>query len=146
MRGRPAETFISRGRPKEAVLLFARGFAPLTRKTLGGDASRPRLHWSRMFVWRIPLVYFAVLTATIAVVMMLSFVIEARRRVASALLRGILTSSGIGVVASPALVNSMADTELRELSKLGVSAHQGFAVFVAPAVVAGMLLVVCYLH
>ena len=79
-----------------------------------------------MYVWRFPLVSFAILVTTAVLVLGLSLVLAARRRTANVLLRAILLSVGIaGVAASSVVVYAIAEIELRGLIELGVFKHYG---------------------
>lgn len=94
-----------------------------------------------MYVWRLPLVSFAVLATTVVLVIVLSWLFAARRRTASAVARGVLSGCGIlAVLASPFLMYAITEVELRRLMRLGVFGHYGVPVFLAPAAAAIALL------
>jgi hypothetical protein len=98
-----------------------------------------------MYVWRFPVLSFAILVVTSGLVAVLLLLIELRARNPNSVIRGLLTSTSLlALLASPALVGTLTERELRLLAEHGVWRHYGPQVFAAPLVFAALLLVAAY--
>ena len=98
-----------------------------------------------MYVWRFPVLSFALLTVTSVLAALLLMLIELRARNPNSVIRGLLTSTSLlALLASPVLVAAMTEKELRLLAEHGHWRHYGPQVFAAPLVFAALLLVAAY--